>query len=73
MGIYRSISFVVFKEDVMPIIDALSKFGVARITSIEDKRKYRLTLKCNAAMFEDCMNTLLRLASQKVWIKIVKV
>ena len=73
LGFKRFIKFVVYKDDAVAIIDALSKYGVAKITRMEDKRLYSITMNCFDNTFKDCLNTLLRLASEKVWIKIVKV
>ena len=38
LGFKRFIKFVVYKEDAVPIIDALSKYGVAKVTRIKEKR-----------------------------------
>lgn len=65
----RKVKLIIFKEDAIRVIDALSLYGTVKVDSVKDKSIYHLSVACDCSEFPKCLESVLRLSSEGVDIR----
>ena len=67
--IRRFVKFVFNKEEVTKVIDSLSAYGTIRVNSMKDGRAYSVSMYCKANDLQKCLDSILTLSRDGVWIR----
>lgn len=65
----RYIKFVINKGAVIRVVDRLSAYGTIRVESMRDGKTYSLSMYCKAKDTQRCLDGILSLCKEGVWIR----
>ena len=64
----KLVKFVICKEDVISVIDALSAYGTCKVVNMKDGKHYLVSLYCEADNMRKFMDTMFALNENGVSI-----
>lgn len=69
----KIVSFVIRKKHAVLVIDTLSAYGSIMVTPQKSSDVYRITIECDKQNLQNCLDRLMEMGENKVWIRKVDV
>lgn len=69
----KVVSFVINKRSAMLVIDTLSVYGSISVAVLKGGEKYHITIECEKENLQNCLDRLMEMGENKVWIRKVDV